>query len=848
MRKTQKTQIENFLHLLSRAHEEIKKAIASNKKDTALDLLSQCQDGAIQIGETIENLEGENFTTIPLLENYCEVLYQIYENICSNQSINPNKSYKALQKSLNPIKNSVKNEIKVQIEAVFLPYKASMWDSLESIWQAADEDPDCDAYVIPIPYYDKNPDGSFKEMHYEGDLYPDYVPITDYQAYDFQERCPDMIFIHNPYDECNYVTSVHPFFYSKNLKQFTEKLVYVPYFVLDEIDPENQSAIEGMKHFCTVPGVIYADKVIVQSEDMRQIYVNVLTEYAKGSQANRKYWEDKILGLGSPKIDKVLSTRKEDIEIPEEWRRVIEKADGSFKKVIFYNTSVTAFLEHEEQYLKKMEDVFKVFKEAKEEIALLWRPHPLMKATIESMRPILWKKYQALMKQYKEEGWGIYDESAEINRAIRLSDAYYGDWSSVVRLCQKVKMPVMIQSMRCGGINWNGLFCTYRMVENQGKVWIVTALFNSLFLLNPENGEIEWKGKIPKEKEDVDNLFRDYLIIDNKIYFAPTNAENIIIYDIKTKKYETFELDVRKYTKNENYASAISYGKDIVFIGVGRTNAICRFSMDTKKIVYIESKVNEKIQLKSFGYSYGFRRCIRNNILYIPLLKGGSALKVDLERNSIDILQLISQEDVAFSMAIYIPIKDVIWFVSLCGYIVEWNERLQNKEIIKFSEYKPEIIEEYITYKLDKDRLYLFPRKHGMEYKCIDIYTGRCIEASSTLLEIFDVVKIKDIEYFLGSKKDESVFIGYINKEGLKKEVMVHRKDGKLGKKCLDEYKIHFFTEKIPLYYESAWNGQYGRHIKTYVKWICERFDFSMNIRNTKIKKIGAIIWNSFFL
>ena len=32
MRKTQKTQIENFLHLLSRAHEEIKKAIASNKK------------------------------------------------------------------------------------------------------------------------------------------------------------------------------------------------------------------------------------------------------------------------------------------------------------------------------------------------------------------------------------------------------------------------------------------------------------------------------------------------------------------------------------------------------------------------------------------------------------------------------------------------------------------------------------------------------------------------------------------------------------------------------------------------------------------------------------------------
>ena len=27
---------------------------------------------------------------------------------------------------------------------------------LESVWQAADSDPYCDAYVIPIPYYDKN--------------------------------------------------------------------------------------------------------------------------------------------------------------------------------------------------------------------------------------------------------------------------------------------------------------------------------------------------------------------------------------------------------------------------------------------------------------------------------------------------------------------------------------------------------------------------------------------------------------------------------------------------------------------------------------------------------------------
>ena len=95
------------------------------------------------------------------------------------------EAHKALQEALAQtlvlIKDSVQNDIEARTEVVFLPYKASMWDSLESVWKAADEDPNCDAYVIPIPYFDKNPDGSFKEAHYEGDQYPDYVQVTGYR-------------------------------------------------------------------------------------------------------------------------------------------------------------------------------------------------------------------------------------------------------------------------------------------------------------------------------------------------------------------------------------------------------------------------------------------------------------------------------------------------------------------------------------------------------------------------------------------------------------------------------------------------------------------------------------------
>lgn len=259
------------------------------------------------------------------------------------QDISGQKAFKSLRKTLIQAENSIKQDIKIRKEAVFLPYKASMWDSLESVWKAADEDPDCDAYVIPIPYYDRNPDGSFGEEHYEGNLYPENVPVCWYEDYDFAGRRPDMIFIHNPYDECNYVTSVHPFFYSKNLKNFTDKLVYIPYFIIEEIEPGNKEAEEGIVNFCNVPAVFYSDKVVVQSEKMRQVYINVLSRITGNASVGKEYWEAKILGLGSPKVDKVFSTRKENAEAPKEWLKVIEKPDGSWKKIIFYNTGLTAF-------------------------------------------------------------------------------------------------------------------------------------------------------------------------------------------------------------------------------------------------------------------------------------------------------------------------------------------------------------------------------------------------------------------------------------------------------------------------------------------------------------------------
>lgn len=463
MRLYLKTQCLDMLDTLDEATDEINRLLKARQGLAVLSLLEQCQESAITIGNAIDSAcasapeendtgadgaeeEHEGSAAVHALETYCELVYQLHEAVAAGGDFNEASMLKKLRAQVQKCRNELKNSISTQREVVFLPYKASMWDSLEGFWKKADADPDTDAVVIPIPYYDKKPDGSFGELHYEGNQYPKDVPVVCYSDYDFEGEHPDQIYIHNPYDANNYVTSVHPFFYSDNLKKFTDDLTYVPYFVLADPDPDNQAALEGISHFVTTPGVFHADHVIVQSEKMRQAYINILVSITDSGEASRPYWEARISGAGSSKLEKAEHLSREDYVLPPEWEALITRADGTKKKAILYNTSVSTLLKENVDYLTKIVDVLNVFKQNQNNVVLWWRPHPLMQATLQSMRPDLWQIYAAIVQQYRAEGWGIYDDTADLDRAIACTDAYYGDWSSLVQLYQKTKKPIMIEN------------------------------------------------------------------------------------------------------------------------------------------------------------------------------------------------------------------------------------------------------------------------------------------------------------------------------------------------------------------------------------------------------------------
>lgn len=341
-----------------------------------------------------------------------------------------------MSKSVKNIIKQIKSDILYQIgiikaikdrwRAVFLPYSASMWTSLESIWKAANQDLDCDAIVIPIPYYDIG-NVSNISLQYEGDQFPDYVPITSYENYNIEVEHPEMIFIHNPYDGTNNLTRVPEVYYSSNLKKHTNCLVYSPYFTIGTYNP-------GKSDFqYAVPGARNADFIIVQSERVKDIF------YSYG------YPKSKLLVVGSPKIDAIVSRQKEPIKIPKEWENKL-----SGRKVFLLNTHLGYFPKSSTNTTQSGDYAVKYHNELLHAIrnrsgcALIWRPHPFLETMLKGRFPDCYTYVKEMVRLMDESENCVIDRTGDYSISFRLSDALITTYSSLINEYMVTGKPVMI--------------------------------------------------------------------------------------------------------------------------------------------------------------------------------------------------------------------------------------------------------------------------------------------------------------------------------------------------------------------------------------------------------------------
>lgn len=659
MRKARKKQAEDFIKLLEKAHIEIKKYIEANETNIALGLLGQCQEGAIELGNMIEYEEGEGFVTILFLESYCELVYEIHEELQNTQNMNGNRAYKKLRKSLVKIEYSVRHDIKVRLEALFLPYKASMWDSLESIWAAADADPQCDAYVVPIPYYEKNPDGSFGTYHYEGNDFPDYVPVIDYERYLLEERKPDVIYIHNPYDNYNYVTSVDSRFYSGELKKHTNCLVYIPYYSTAGGMSEGQAFL---------PSYLNVDYIVIQSPGFRCYF-------------DEQIPDEKFLPFGSPKFDRIIAKCQNPPEPPTEWKR---KMEG--RKVYFYNTSIGGMLGDTEAFLKKMQYVFNTFK-GRYDTCLLWRPHPLLESTFDSMRAEYKPVYEKLKRYYIEDNIGIYDTSPDMTDSIAWSDAYVGDSaSSLTSLFGIVGKPLFILNNHLHSEpkedSWRGEIIPGTMFNYFEQYRFSITQGNKLYISEPY--KFDYKYFCDLSEDTYGGYYSTVFEIDGVRYVCPQNAEDILILGEKGIAKRIL-LEKKLGSQGGAFCSARKYEKYLLLIPF-KYPALVRYNTENGDIAYFPDHIDMFLKKNERNETVVGCSYVYEGALYLTSPMDNYMYKLDIESGKSQVIELHTQNKGGYSSLV--ERKGLMWMLPYKGQTVLcWNPKTgETREYTGFPE------------------------------------------------------------------------------------------------------------------------------------------------------------------
>lgn len=647
MRKGTKKQLMELMATISEALHYIK--VTKNKDEN--DMLGNCSLCMKTVCKTINQIDDPDSVICDNANDFVQLLAQTQARLENTKEFK--RSLFDLRRKLAFIRSEV-DKIEPRIEVVFLPYKASMWDSMESIWLAAAADRNCDAYVIPVPYYDMNADRIVSRLNYEGELFPEEVPVVSYQKYDLAARRPDVIYFHNPYDGYNRVTSVAPEYYSDKLKQYTNMLVYVPY---------DLATIRVSDHMCQTSGVNYADKIIVQSELVKKVYAKYVSA-------------EKVLALGSPKIDKIVWAQKHIPAMPDEWKKI-----AGNRKLILYNTHLTPLMVSGEIVCAKLRYVFSCF-EGRNDVCLLWRPHPLSKATIESMNPRPLKEYMRLVEEYKCSGFGIYDDTADVHRAIALSSAYYGDESSLVPMCGSAGKPIMIQDVY--DQEKTASFITY-LIDGD-VMWFAAFFFNGLFKMDMKTKQISFVGKFPGE-QNQNWMYSKIMKFGNRLFFFPAMAESIVEFDINTSsvKMHAIKLLTNRIAQISGFFSAILWKKWVYMLPlVG--HVIVKFNIETGEMRYEEDWYEKLRPFVKDDQATLFSSVVqREKYIWCPCWQDNLIFRFDLESLEFTTYRVGLRNNTYYNIA---EGGGDFWFVTLDGdAVVRWNPDTQKTRQYKIPEW-----------------------------------------------------------------------------------------------------------------------------------------------------------------
>lgn len=272
-----------FIDYIYKLHSEIKKDISKKNTEQVLDELISCQDLAVWLGQSIENEKGYS-SFVGRLEEYCEELYVLGE-IIKSKSQEADISDQILVEARKYI-----NDKKV---VVFLVRRVEDWSGkIKELWGELQRSDYYDVKIVVVPYFYIDPAGKIVERRNEIKEYTAELGAISADEIDIKTLHPDIIFTQMPFDGYNYAYTIPEMYYTSRIKEYTQKLIYIPPFITDEFNENDRCSYITMEYYCTASGVINSDYTIVQSEKIRDMYIEWLVSF---SDEDRSVWGKKII-------------------------------------------------------------------------------------------------------------------------------------------------------------------------------------------------------------------------------------------------------------------------------------------------------------------------------------------------------------------------------------------------------------------------------------------------------------------------------------------------------------------------------------------------------------------------
>jgi phosphorylcholine metabolism protein LicD len=424
------------LHMISalkQAHCQIGLLCEGNDFASAGLLLQSCQTLAVSLGTMLEEQLHGSESVVHILENYCELVYRSSGEWCGEESL----------MLLNDEIEHAKHELEELFlhpakEILFLPCKAEWWRSMEPEWEKACGESSNNVFVMPIPYLLKDFCGKQRETHDDSALFPDYVKLTALTDYDIVKRHPDVIYIQNPFDGFNSVFLIPEFFYAQNLKLHTKELIYLPCYEPDAPEADDSKFLSALSVMVEQPAVYHADRIIVNTEEIKNVYAAMLSEITGSS--TRGYWESKL-----SVSDAVRDAKDEKLRARKALADAL-KIPVPDKKILLFQVNVAFISRYKEEGLRKIKDSLELMKSYHENILCIFSPHESLRC-IDQSDLSCFEEWNALLDEVSQDETILFDKEQIVTDYIEGIDGYYGNPGHLAHKCVTAGVPVMIMAI-----------------------------------------------------------------------------------------------------------------------------------------------------------------------------------------------------------------------------------------------------------------------------------------------------------------------------------------------------------------------------------------------------------------